>query len=98
MRISPFIAYSSNISYGKVLLKDTMLDSTEFHSSQLKQVEFQVCSLNDMYIHDTPFKSCDISRSYFDSITLSKEDMTGCTISSSQAVTFAGLMGLNVKD
>jgi len=64
----------------------------------LKNVELQKCDLDGANFDQTSLKGIDISSSAFDTITVSIESLKGCKVSSYQAIQFATLMGLIIKE
>ena len=46
----------------------------------------------------TPLKGIDISSSTYQSLSVSLEDLTGCEVSPEQAIGFAAMLGLKIKE
>ena len=65
---------------------------------KLKKVEFDSCSLDEANFDQTSLKGIDISSSTFDTLTVSVNDLRGCKVSPYQAIQFASLLGLIIKD
>lgn len=82
----------------KVIFKNTALKGTDYFNCKLKNVEFQECLLDGANFSDTSLKGIDIRTSTFDELLVDLKDLRGCKVSSYQAIQFASLMGLVIKD
>ncbi|WP_318263861.1 hypothetical protein [Peribacillus simplex] len=61
-------------------------------------MKFETCRLNEVNFSRTPLKGIDISSSTFQRITVSPEDLKGCEVSPDQAIVFAAMLGLKIKE
>ncbi|SCS33652.1 pentapeptide repeat-containing protein [Staphylococcus caeli] len=82
----------------KFLIENSNITNAEFHQNKLNHVIFTNTDINELSNFQTSLKTCDISKSYFETLTINKEDLVGCKISREQAIQFASLMGLIVVD
>ncbi|HLR88214.1 MAG TPA: pentapeptide repeat-containing protein, partial [Atopostipes sp.] len=62
------------------------------------EVVFDLCNIDSINFRETSMKNTDISTSEFNSIMVSMENLKGCTVSRYQAVYFATLLGLKIKE
>lgn len=91
----------SAFGYGRlkhVLFSDCRMHNADFYECTFKKMDFDTCELNEASFHHTPLKGIDLSNSTFQQLTVSVEDLRGCTISSEQAVGFATMLGLIIKE
>lgn len=91
----------SGISESKlenVLFEETRMISSDFFNNKFKNIGFENCELTESRFIDTSLAGVDISSSHFESLSIKREDLEGCIVSSMQAVQMATLLGLVVKD
>ena len=84
--------------FENVLFEDTRCVTADFFNVKFKNIEFENCDLSESRFIDTSLAGVDISTSYFESLSIKREDLAGCVVSSIQGVQMATLMGLIVKD
>ncbi|GIN61815.1 hypothetical protein J27TS8_18080 [Robertmurraya siralis] len=61
-------------------------------------MEFHECQLEGANFSETSLKGVDISTSTFEQLIIDMKDMRGCKVSTYQALQFASLLGLIIKD
>lgn len=81
-----------------VSFEETRFVTADFFNVKFKNIEFEKCDLTESRFIDTSLSGVDISASYFESMSIKREDLEGCIVSSLQAVQMVTLMGLVVKD
>ncbi|MBQ0139231.1 MAG: pentapeptide repeat-containing protein [Kurthia sp.] len=82
----------------RVYLTNTSLKSADFFAIKHKFLVFDQCKINDCNFQDVKLKGIDISTSEFDELTVTIELLKGCIVSNYQAIYFAQLLGLLIKD
>ncbi|AXI00120.1 pentapeptide repeat-containing protein [Sporosarcina sp. PTS2304] len=74
------------------------LQETDFFNCKMKNTRFEECSLDQASFDETPLKKVEINTSEFDSLTVSMKDLSGCIVSTRQAIQFASMIGLDIRD
>lgn len=87
-----------NSKLEKIHFDESQLKSTDFFDIKHKKVIFDGCNLNDANFQDVKMKGIDISTSEFDELTVSMALLNGCIVSNYQAMYFAKLLGLQIKE
>lgn len=78
---------------------DTNLQESYFQSVKIKKgLKFIRCELNEADFLDTKLNHVDFSRSYFDSLRISVDQMKGCIINPLQASVLIRLIGVKISD
>ena len=78
---------------------DTNLIESSFQSVKIKKgLKFVRCDMNDADFLDTRLKDVDFSKSYFDSLRVSIEQLKGAIISPLQASVFIQFLGVQISD
>ena len=101
VKFSESLLNLSGISESKlenVLFENARMVTADFFNNKFKNIDFDNCDLSEARFVDTPLKCIDISSSHFESLSIKREDLEGCIVSSVQAIQMAALMGLVVKD
>ncbi len=81
-----------------IVFEESKLLTTDFFNSKLKNTHLKKCDLTESKFMDTSLAGIDISSSFFESLSIKKEDLEGCIVSPLQAIQMASLMGLVVKE
>ena len=76
----------------------SQLQGTDFYQCKFKHLAFDTCDLNEANFEQTPLNGVDLSTSYFETLTVSMDDLKGCQVSTYQALRFSTLMGLIIKE
>lgn len=78
---------------------DTNLQESYFQSVKVKKgMTFIRCELNEADFLDTPLNQVDFSKSSFESLRVSMDQMKGCIISPLQASVLIRLIGVKISD
>lgn len=91
----------SSISESKlenVMFEAARLVTADFFNNKFKNIGFENCDLTESRFIDTSLAGVDISSSHFESLSVKREDLEGCIVSSVQAIQMAAMLGLVVKD
>ena len=72
--------------------------TADFFNNRFKNIGFENCDLTEARFVDTSLSGIDISSSHFEALSIKREDLEGCIVSSVQAIQMASLMGLIVKN
>jgi uncharacterized protein YjbI with pentapeptide repeats len=94
LNISSFI----DAKLKQVLFEKSTLHTANFYDCRLEKATFDQCDLNDIDFTVTSLNGIDISTSFFERIRVEAENLRGCIVSPQQAVSFASLFGLRVKE
>ncbi|MCA1055760.1 pentapeptide repeat-containing protein [Rossellomorea aquimaris] len=94
MDVSSFIETMTN----KVRFERSRMHSANFYECDMKRTAFEQCDLNDIDFTVTNLNGVDISSSFFERINVEAANVKGCIVSPQQAVSFASLLGLKVKE
>jgi len=78
--------------------RDSILDSSDFQGSEMVDVRYEDTSMRHCQMSGTSLCGIDISTCAIEGIGIRMEDMKGAVVSPEQAVMFAAMMGLSVKD
>ncbi len=83
----------------QVVFDHSSLQSANFYECRLHMVAFRQCELNDIDLTQTSLDGVDISTCSFEQINLdTAENLKGCTVSPEQAIVFATMLGLKIRD
>jgi uncharacterized protein YjbI with pentapeptide repeats len=94
LNISSFI----DAKLKQVLFEKSTLQTANFYDCHLEKATFDRCDLNDIDFTVTNLNGIDISSSFFERIRIEGENLRGCIVSPQQAVSFASVFGLKVKE
>ncbi len=79
-------------SYNECILKQA-----DLYENSLKYMTFDKCELTGVNFTNTSLAGIDLSRSYFDQITVGIANLKGCIVNEEQAKILSTLLGLIVK-
>ncbi|MDP4170799.1 MAG: pentapeptide repeat-containing protein, partial [Bacillota bacterium] len=82
----------------QVAFHDCSLRGTDFYETKLNKVSFHNTDLNEANFEGAPLNGIDLSTCTFDELNVSHDLLKGCTVSPEQAIGFARLLGLVIKD
>lgn len=88
----------SNTTLKNSVLESIKLDFAHFYKVAFDDVTIVNCSMEDVTFEETKLKDIDLSSNSFEIIKVELEDLRGATVSTHQALLFASLMGLRIKD
>ncbi|NQX49120.1 pentapeptide repeat-containing protein [Paenibacillus tritici] len=74
------------------------LASADYYKSTLNGLYFSQCNLEQATLAGCKLKDIDLSDCEFTGLLVDLQDLEGCIISAEQAASFAGLLGLVIKD
>lgn len=74
------------------------LDFAHFYSTQLETVAFADCSLEEVTFEQTSLAGIDLSSNHFTQLKVGLEEIKGSHVSPMQALQFATLFGLVIKE
>lgn len=75
-----------------------MMQQVDCYECTFAKVGFDTCDLDEANFHQTDLNGIDLSTSRFLRLTVSVDDLRGCTISAEQAIGFATMLGLIIKE
>jgi uncharacterized protein YjbI with pentapeptide repeats len=78
--------------------ENCLLRNADFYEAKFNKLEFKDCDLNDANFTGTRLKGVDLSTCKFNHLNLSLDSVAGCIVSADQAIGFARLLGLEIKD
>lgn len=81
-----------------MLLCHSTLQQFDLYDMTIKALQFDQCDLSGAIVEQTQLKNVDLSRSYFDTITIEPHHLKGCIVSPQQAIYFASLLGLVIAE
>ncbi len=91
------MAMFGNSKIEKVIFQNGSILNADFYECRFKKVLFDTCQITGTNFIRSPLKGVDISSSHFDTLTVGLENVSGCTVSTHQAIQFASLLGLKIK-
>lgn len=81
-----------------IVFENCNLPDADFYECVLKRVQFENSTLDNSNFAETDLTGIDLSRAKFDQIEVTLSKLSGCVVSQAQAIEFARLLGLSVKD
>jgi len=88
----------SGSSLNSVRMEHSRLAEAAVSMCTLKQIVFRECNLSRCELADTKLAGVDFSDSDISGIMVKPSDLKGVTVNRDQAVVFAALLGIHVKD
>lgn len=91
----------SNFSFSgmrEVEFKDSNLTDAEFYECKFKDVRFLTCKMDDVNFGETELNGVDLSSNTYGRIEVTLPKLSGCIVSKDQAIGFARILGLTVKE
>src|SRR5690625_3016501 len=85
-------------SLRQVRFDDCSLKNADCYECKFTKVSFDQSDLNDVNFFNTPLKGIDLSPAQFERLSVSLEDLAGCEVSKDQAIGFAAMIGLKIKE
>lgn len=82
----------------EVEFKESGLEDSDFYECDFKVVRFKECKLNNANFSETDLSGVDLSANTYDRIEVTLPKIAGCIVSKEQAVGFARVLGLTVKE
>lgn len=82
----------------QVRFENCVMRSADYYECIFKKVEFHACDIEEVNFSQTSLKGIDISNSTFERLSLGIEDLRGCIVSREQALGFATMLGLKIKE
>jgi uncharacterized protein YjbI with pentapeptide repeats len=80
-----------------VSFEDCSLISADYYTSIFKKILFTRCNMDQAYMIGSKLTGVDLSDCTFDQLNVEIQDLDGCIISSHQASSFVGLMGMIIR-
>lgn len=77
---------------------DCNLTDADFYECNFAQVRFEGCKLENSNFSETDLEGVDLSGNTYDRIEVSLPKIAGCIVSKEQAIGFAQVLGLMVKE
>ena len=74
------------------------LTESDFFECSFKEVRFSTCQLDSSNFAETDLKGIDLSTCTYKRIEVSLPKITGCIVSKEQAIGFARVLGLQIKE
>ncbi|CAM3235827.1 pentapeptide repeat-containing protein [Filibacter tadaridae] len=74
------------------------LTDSEFYECTFKGVRFKLCKMDNINFMETELNGVDLSESTYDRIEVTLPKIAGCIVSTDQAIGFARVLGLSVKE
>lgn len=91
----------SNFSFSRMIEIDfnqcSLVDG-DFYECTFKDVRFDKCKMDNINFSETDLNGVDLSNSVYDAIEVSLAKLAGCIVSTDQAIGFARVLGLSVKE
>lgn len=91
-----------NLSGSKIetsQFEKSSLVSAYFQNMQIKKgLKFTQCELDKADFLDTDLVGVDISKSFFETLNVTIDQVRGCIISPVQAIAFISLLGVKIND
>lgn len=81
----------------RVKFQQTALNKADFFNCTFDKVLFNDCQLDGANFTDTSLADVDLSTCTYEQVTVSVDKLSGCTVSTEQALGFAKSLGLIVK-
>lgn len=91
----------SNFSFSvmkEVEFTECSLVDSDLYECTFKNVAFQRCKLDNSNFSETDLKGIDLSDSTYERIEVTLPKLAGCIVSKEQAIGFARVLGLSVKE
>lgn len=85
-------------SMKEVEFSDCNLAEGDFYECTFKEVRFKMCKMDNINFSETDLKGIDLSNSTYDRIEVTLPKLAGCIVSKEQAIGFARVLGLSVKE
>ena len=82
----------------EVEFADSNLMDSDFYECQFKQVRFKKCKLDNANFLETDLDGVDLSDNTYERIEVTVPKIAGCIVSREQALGFARVLGLTVKE
>lgn len=82
----------------KIIYHQCTLQQLDFYDMKTNELLFDACDLSAAVFSQTKLNKVDISRSYFEQLTVDVNDVKGAIVSREQAVYFASMLGLLIAD
>ena len=70
----------------------------DFYECGFKEVRFSICKMDDINFSETDLNGVDLSDNTYKRIEVSLPKIAGCIVSQDQAIGFARVLGLTVKE
>lgn len=74
------------------------LTDNDFYECILKEIRFSTCKLDGINFAETDLGGVDLSTSRYEHIEVSLPKIVGCIVSKEQAIGFARILGLSIKE
>lgn len=74
------------------------LTDSDFFECLFKEVRFSTCKLDNSNFSETDLRGIDLSTSTYERIEVSLPKIVGCIVSKEQAIGFARVLGLTIKE
>ena len=91
----------SNFSFSgmkEVDYANSNLADSDFYECTFKEVRFSKCKMDNINFSETDLKGVDLSDSTYERIEVTLPNIAGCIVSKEQAIGFARVLGLTVKE
>ncbi|MFJ7935077.1 pentapeptide repeat-containing protein [Sporosarcina sp. NPDC096371] len=82
----------------EVEFRNCNLVDGDLYECAFKEVRFKMCKMDNMNLSETDLNGIDLSDSTYDRIEVTLPKMAGCIVSKEQAIGFARVLGLSVKE
>ncbi len=95
--------YANLSSFGYASLKNVKFErcslrNGDFFECKFNKIDFTDCDLVEANFTNTSLDGIDLSSCKIDQLSLSPGDLKGCVVSSEQAIAFARLLGIVIKE
>jgi uncharacterized protein YjbI with pentapeptide repeats len=91
-------AFMRFVQIKKVIFEDSLLESSDFQSSELLRTSFLNCDLKLSQMCGTSLSGIDFSTSNIEGLGIRVEDIKGVIVSPIQAVDLSKLLGIIIKE
>jgi uncharacterized protein YjbI with pentapeptide repeats len=81
-----------------VIFNHSILQSANYFGAKFNKIGFEKCDINNIDFSNTVLDGIDISTCTFERINVSAGNLRGFIVSPEQAVIFATLLGLKIKE
>lgn len=91
----------SNLGFSKyiqVVFEKSILRNAEFQNAKLSKVGFKECDMTSIQMSGTKLKNIDLSNSEIEGMIVGLEELKGAIVSNIQVLSFAGLLGVVIKE
>lgn len=85
-------------SMKEVEFAECNLTDGDIYESSFNNVQFKLCKLDNINFTETDLNGVDLSDSTYDRIEVTLPKIAGCIVSKDQAIGFARVLGLSVKE